>query len=176
MIRDIEPLAGYGEPYGLLCAALQDATKDWRQELDWKEEFALGPEVVTWRVRPNGQSIGAILLHMIIAEVAWFEWFVLGRAPSEEDRSLLLWNEIDVDEGKWPDPPAEPLTWYFGLQDRFRARTLEAVKDWPPAETLKEHYDRQVSMRWVLGHVIQHETYHGGQIVLIHDLWKAANS
>jgi uncharacterized damage-inducible protein DinB len=34
----------------------------------------------------------------------------------------------------------------------------------------------QMSLRWVLGHVIQHEAYHGGQIVMLHDLWKRSQT
>jgi uncharacterized damage-inducible protein DinB len=70
--------------------------------------------------------------------------------------------------------PSQPLSWYLDLHDRFRARTLEAVKSWPPADTLKDRAgeDNQYTPRWVLGHVIQHEAYHGGQIVMLYDLWK----
>jgi len=169
MLQDPAPLPGYAEPYGLLCAILQDATAEWRGEL-WGAD--LGPEVTIWRQRPGGPSIGAILLHMIGAEVFWFERFVLGREIDPEDKQTLMWGKIDVDEGVWPDVPSQPLSWYFALHDRYRARTLEAVKCWPSADTPKEHHDRQVTPRWVLGHVIQHEAYHGGQIVMLHDLWK----
>ena len=34
MLVDAEPLPGYQEPYGLLCAILQDGTNEWRWELD----------------------------------------------------------------------------------------------------------------------------------------------
>lgn len=173
MKKDTVPLPGYPEPYGLLCAILQDATIDWRSEI----HEDLGPEITTWRPRPGGQSIGAIILHMIIAEVFWFEQFALDRVISAEDKELLKWNEIDVDEGHWPDVPSQPLSWYFALHDRFRARTLEAVKSWPAADFLKDRAgeDWKYSMRWVLGHVVQHEAYHGGQIVMLYDLWKHRN-
>jgi uncharacterized damage-inducible protein DinB len=168
MVQDAVPLPGYPEPYGLLCAILQDATIEWRTEL-WDD---LGPEATTWRVRPGGQSIGALLLHMIQAELFWFEQFALGRDLDPEDEQLLLCGEIDADNGIWPEAPSQPVSWYFELHDRYRSRTLEAIKQWPPAESMKDHDGRQRSMRWVLGHVIQHESYHGGQIVMLYDLWK----
>jgi uncharacterized damage-inducible protein DinB len=168
VITDVQPLEGYQEPYGLLCAILQDGTREWRGELDAE----IGPDAVTWRPRPGGQSIGAIMLHIIAVEVSWIERFGLDRTIDDDEKRLLLWDEIDVDEGRWPDPPNEPLSWYFELHDRLRVRTLEAIKSFPPAETLKDSRHGQLSMRWVLGHVIQHESYHGGQIVTLHDLWK----
>jgi uncharacterized damage-inducible protein DinB len=168
MIRDVAPLPGYPEPYGLLCATLQDATAEWRGELP----DDVPREAVVWRARLGGPSIGAIALHMIQAEISWMESFALRRAISDEDKRLLLWDEIIVDESRWPDPPNEPLNWYFDLHDRYRTRTLQAVREWPSAETVRESRSGNgCSLRWVLGHIIQHEAYHGGQIVMLHDLW-----
>ncbi|MBS1724748.1 MAG: DinB family protein [Armatimonadetes bacterium] len=178
MSREASPLPGYPEPYGLLGAILQDATSDWREELTWfakdraELDAKLGRDFTTWRVRSGGQTAGAVILHMIIAELYWFEVFALDREVPAEDKALIKWSEINVDEGKWPEPPAEPLSWYFDLQDRFRTQALEAVKSWPSAATTKIHHGNPVSYAWVFGHVIQHESYHGGQILLIHDLWQ----
>jgi hypothetical protein len=74
----------------------------------------------------------------------------------------------------WPAPPRRPISWYFELHDRIRARTLESIKQWPAADATREHNGRPRSMRWVLGHVIQHEAYHGGQAVLLNRLWQIA--
>lgn len=58
MVKDAVPLPGYPEPYGLLCAILQDATCNWRSEIPCH----VGPEayrggqvlllVDLWRSRP----------------------------------------------------------------------------------------------------------------------------
>ncbi len=170
MVKDIAPLPDYPEPYGLLCASLQDATADWRAELP----ADLGPEAVTWRCRPGGQTIGAILLHMMFVELFWIENFVSGREIMADDAVPLMWDKIDVDKGLWPDPPAEPISWYFAMHDRYRARTLEAIKSWPAADTLldREGEPWKYTRRWVLSHVIQHETYHGGQVVMLEDMWR----
>jgi uncharacterized damage-inducible protein DinB len=172
MAKDVAPLEGFPEPYGLLSAILQDATADWRMEL-W---YDFGPEVATWRVRPEGQSIGAIILHMICVELYWIEQFALDRTIDAEDKKILMWDEIDVDSGKWPTPPAQPIQWYFELQDRYRARVLESIKSLPAADSLIQWGEEPVTPRWVFGHVIQHESYHGGQIVMLYDLWKSQNA
>jgi len=85
-------------------------------------------------------------------------------------------DEIDVDEWRWPEPPRQPISWYFELQNRIRARTLERIKEWPSPESSKELGGHPRTMRWVLGHVIQHEAYHGGQAVLLNRLWRLKES
>lgn len=169
---DAAPLPGYPEPYGLLCAILQDGTAEWRGEMDPD----LPDEAVAWQPRPGLHSIGALILHIAVAEIYWFERFALNREWDAEERRLLMADEIDVDDWRWPAPPVQPLAWYFQLHDRIRARTLESVKSWPPADAARVREGRETTMRWVLGHVIQHEAYHGGQAVLLGRLWHESRS
>ena len=168
MLIDVKPLPGYQEPYGLLCAILQDGTREWRWEID----PGLSPEAIVWQPYPGAHSIGAVIFHMIGAEVFWFERFALGREADPEEQRLIMAGEMDIDAWRWPSPPRQPLSWYFDLQDRIRARTLESIKRWPSPETSNEHHGDQKTMRYVLGHVIQHEAYHAGQAVLLSRLWQ----
>jgi len=167
MLIDAEPLPGYQEPYGLLCAILQDGTNEWRWELDQD----LSEEAVVWQPYPGAHSIGGIILHVISAEVFWFEKFALDLPGDPEEGKILMAEEVDVDAWNWPVPPRRPIAWYFELHSRIRARTLESIKKWPPADTAKDLHGNPRTMRWVLGHVIQHEAYHGGQAVLLNHLW-----
>ena len=169
MLRDTKPLPGYQEPYGLLAAVLQDGTKEWRGELG----DSLSAEAMVWQPHPGLHSVGAIILHIISVEIIWFERFVLHLPIDPEEKALLMMDEIDVDAEQWPEPPQRPLSWYFELQDRIRARTLEGLKRWPDPEETRKDGSRVVTPRWVLGHVIQHEAYHGGQAVLLDILRRA---
>lgn len=168
MLFDTEPLTGYVEPYGLLCAILQDGTREWRWELDPE----LGPDAMVWQPFPDTHSIGAVILHIIDVEIYWLERLALGLATDQAERQLLMADEIDQDAWVWPAPPREPLSWYFELHDRIRARTLENIKRWPPADEERSRGEDTFTYRWVLGHVIQHESYHGGQAVLLSRLWE----
>lgn len=172
MTYDVEPLPGYQEPLGLLCAILQDGTNEWRWEID--ED--LPEEAIVWQPYPGAHSIGAIILHIIDAEIGWFEEFALGQPMNPEERKLLMLDETDVDSWKWPTPPKERLSWYFELHDRIRKRTLESIKRWPSADTIKMHGEHGRTLRWVFGHIIQHEAYHGGQAVLLSRLWHLSQS
>lgn len=173
MLIDAKPLSGYPEPYDLLCAILQDGTNEWRWEIDPN----LGEEAVVWQPHPGLHSIGGIMLHIIGVEIFWFERFALGIASDPEERKLLMVEETDVDEWQWPEPPRQPINWYFEWHDRVRARTLERIKsEWPSADTSREWDGKPRTLRWVLGHVIQHEAYHGGQAVLLNRLWQLERS
>lgn len=163
MLNDANPLDGYREPYGLLCGILQDGTNEWRLELDQN----LGSDAMVWQPYPDMHSIGGVILHMIDAEVFWFEQVALGIAPDPEEEALLMGNECDQDSWRWPTPPQQPLSWYLALQDRIRARTLESIKRWGPPDQVVEWRGRESTLRWIFGHVIQHEAYHGGQAVLL---------
>lgn len=171
-IVDVTPLPGLRETYGLLAAILQDGTKEWRGELDPN----LPDEAVTWQAHPGGHSIGGVILEMIDVEIGWFEGYVLGRESDPEERKLLMAGQIDVDSWKWPTPHAKPLSWYFDLHDRIRQRTLEGLKEWPEPDSFIEKGNAKRSPRWVLGHVIQHEAYHGGQAVLLSRQWELSQS
>jgi hypothetical protein len=134
MLVDVEPLPGYPEPYGLLCAILQDGTREWRGELDPE----LPDEGVIWQPHPGAHSIGGVILEIMAVEVSWFERFVLGRPHDAEERKLLMADEIDVDAWRWPIPHRRPIKWYFDLHDRIRARTLESIREWPEPDRLIE--------------------------------------
>ena len=172
MLIDVEPLPGYQEPYGLLCSILQDGTNEWRWELDPD----LSEDAVVWQPYPGVHSIGAVMLHIIGVEIFWFERFALGLPPDPEERKLLMADEIDQEAWQWPVPHRKPISWYFELHDRVRARTLESIKKWPAPETAIEHRGDPKTLRWVFGHVIEHESYHGGQAVLLNRLWQLRGS
>lgn len=168
MLIDANPLPGYQDPYGLLCAILQDGTKEWRAELDPN----LGEAAVIRQPAPGMHSIGAIMLHIIAVEIFWFEKVALDLPYDPEEMKRLMWDDTDVDEWRWPAPHKKPISWYFDLHDEVRARTLEGIKKWPPADTVRGNEERSCTLRWILGHVIQHEAYHGGQAVLLNGLWR----
>jgi uncharacterized damage-inducible protein DinB len=168
MLFDAKPLLDLAAPYDLLGAILQDGTNEWR----WEMDPDMTRDGVVWQPYPGMHSIGAIILHIASVEVSWFERFVLGYDLNAEERSLLMTDSTDVDEWRWPEPPRESLPWYFDLHDRIRARTLEGLKAWPPADEFVVRGDDRRTPRWVLGHVIQHEAYHGGQAVLLGRLWQ----
>lgn len=167
MHQDIAPAPGYPEPYGLLVSMLQDTTSEWRGELPDE----ISAEAMMWQPFPGGHSMGAVFLHIIDVEISWLEGFVLGQKMDPEEEALYMTNDIDVDAVKWPTPPSQPLSWYVAEHNKIRTRILESIKRFRPADEPKAGKTRTITPRWVLNHVIQHEAYHGGQIVLLYEMW-----
>jgi uncharacterized damage-inducible protein DinB len=166
---DIEPTSGLPMEYGLLAAALQDGTREWREELD-----EVPDEAVWWQPFENGHSIGALILHMVDVEAFWIETVALERERSADELRELLSEEVDQYAFKWILPPKKPLAYYYEIQDRIRARTLESLKHLPDPATViaREGWSYSTTIRWILNHVVAHESYHGGQAVLLKALWE----
>lgn len=165
--EDIAPLPGYHPEIGLLLAALRDSTREWRENLG---EPPI--EAIVWQPAPGAHSIGALLLHIADVELFWFESFVGGSPPNPEDLKMLMSEEVRQYEGAWPQPPARPIEWYYDLLDRYRERAWKALEGVPSDRFFADGDEFETSLRWVVSHVVQHDAYHGGQAVLLHELWK----
>jgi uncharacterized damage-inducible protein DinB len=164
---DVKPVEGMDRQLGLLTAMLEAGTRDWREELG-----EVPDEAVIWQPFPDGHSIGAIILHIADAEAYWIEEVMARKERSPEELALLLSEETDQYVPRWPTPPAQPLSWYYGIHDRIRERTLKTLKQYDDPERISTRTRRDGSqwefpLRWILHHVITHEAYHGGQAVLI---------
>jgi len=168
---DIVTLPSYPEPYATLLAMLQNARKEWLEELEEPS-----PEAIVWQPYPNGHSIGSILLHIASAEAYWIEMVCLGRELDPERGKRLMSGEIDAWNGIWPTPPLEPLSYYLALMDEVRTQTLESVKSFGSAEALVENDWGIFTLKFVLTHLISHDSYHGGQAVLLSRMWTANSS
>jgi uncharacterized damage-inducible protein DinB len=169
---DVEPAQGYHSEFGLLVSNLIDGTREWREELG-----EVSPEAITWQAFPKGHSIGGVILHMIDTEAFWIETAALGRTRPENELIELMSHETDQYAFTWVVPPHQPLEYYFELQDRVRARTLESIKSLPDPATVisREGWAYEVTVRWILNHVASHEAYHGGQAVMLKALYERSH-
>lgn len=165
-LYDVNALPGYDPEIGLLLGALEDSTREWRESLGRPSV-----EAIVWQPTADAHSIGAVLLHMIDAEAYWLQSVLGGQRMSAEDSRLLMSEETRQYGGVWPTPPSEPIEWYFDLHERFRARSLEAMVGVDPARKI-ERKETTFTARWVVAHVVEHDSYHGGQAVLLHELYK----
>ncbi|MBS1715227.1 MAG: DinB family protein [Armatimonadetes bacterium] len=163
---DVKPLEGFHPETGLLLAALVDSTREWRENLE-----SPPVEALAWQPSPGSHSIGALILHIVDVESYWFENFAGGRERDPEETKLFLSEETQQYGASWPLPPAQPVEWYFDLHDRIRERSFEALRGIEPDKEFARR-DFTCTLRWVVAHVVQHDSYHGGQAVLLHELWK----
>ena len=179
-VRDLPMVAAAHPEIALLLRLLDESTTHWRNEMLYtvSDQFPEGwgrvePTVdqIVWQPFPGGHSIGAVLLHMAGVETFWLHEVASGRTIAEEKEMLLLAppaGQEAVDTVQWPTAPREPLSWYLDQLDAVRARTKELLRDASPDDIHTNKSDGQrLSIRWLLGYVALHDSYHGGQAVLL---------
>lgn len=169
MTYDISMEEGFeNREVALLFAALENSTREWRED-----ELGEVPDAaLLWKPIPSGYSIGGILLHMAWVEGYYFHDVLLGEARSPEELERLMSEQTDVDKGVWPSPPAQPLAWFYAQQDAVRERTRAALRAFHGDDVKQSRYGNTLTVRWLLAHVIQHDSYHGGQVVMLHEMYK----
>ena len=157
---------------GFLAAALVDSTREWRKEL---EHLELPPEAVTWQEQPGGVSVGALFLHIIEAEFWWFQAVAGGQPLSDEDVKRYQIDEIDQYADTWPTPPSLSIEDCFDMLQEARERSLALFPTIGPADRIVKRPDADTTytIRWIQLHIVQHDSYHGGQIVMLAKRWKA---
>lgn len=162
MIRyDVPPAPACHPEIGILLAALEDGTRHWREQLG-----DVDVETITWQPFSGGHSIGALMLHMADAEASWIETGIAGREFTPEDLAEFMTEETHQMAVDWPNPPARPIEYYDGILRRVRARTLETLREiQDPAEVRTER--NEYTLRWIVAHIVHHESYHGGQAVFL---------
>ncbi len=166
-LRDLAVDTDLDPQVGLLLAVLDDVTSEWREELG-----EVGEEAVLWQPFPGGHSIGALILHIADVEAHWLHEVGAGQPRPAEEVSRLLSNETDQYKVEWPNPPAQPLAWYFAQQDDVRVRTKRLIAEINDLEHIGQEGDESFTLRYLLNHVISHEAYHGGQAVLLSVLFE----
>lgn len=169
-LLDVAPTMGIDPEMGLLFATLEDGTREWMQYL-----ADVPDEVLVWQPTPGGHSIGGLMLHIADVEGLWIEERLLGRSRPEELLARLPTESAAVRAGNWNAPPAWPFAEYVDLLKTVRERTRALLAELPPPEHTIPHPRPgvRVTARWALAHVVHHESYHGGQAVLLKAQWDA---
>lgn len=152
---------------GIFAGSLVDSTREWRENLG-----EVAPEAVYWQPFHNGYSIGALMLHMVSCELWWIDHVSLGRPLPQGYFPMEFDATIRQDEGVWPTPPQEPLEWYYHLQNEARGRVLKSLTELADANRVCYRKEESFTVRWILAHVLEHDSYTGGQAVMLHQIYR----
>ncbi len=177
----IRPARGFRSPEAaVFVASLDDLTARMADEL-----HGLGPHALEWQPAPGRNSIGMLLAHCAIVEVAW-----MGPATGTTAIDFEGVLGIGRDDDGMPAAPGgrHPhalrgwrLADYLTLLKRARAFVRGIAKAWSPRELEQplrrewrtqnriQHYHR----RWILYHLLEHLAGHYGQMLLLKELAKA---
>ncbi|HEY0428547.1 MAG TPA: DinB family protein [Pyrinomonadaceae bacterium] len=163
--RTITAVEGFPKEIGFYL----DAWEKSRAEL--RESVAdLSKEELAQKLTPAAPQIGGLILHIGEAEASWIHSIVAERELSVEEKKAVHWcdtTETDFAEKGYTANDC------VRLLDKIGATSREILARFSD-EDLENliSYDRrgkrvEVSLRWVLCHLIDHEANHKGQIAML---------
>jgi uncharacterized damage-inducible protein DinB len=162
--RYVEPLAGFSKEIGYYLTSFQFGREQTKKLLE-----DLTPEEIAKRCLPNLHSIGAIALHLGECEYWYFQCIAAEKEMTDEGQKLSHFCdtfETDHDKGL----SAEYLINTLDTISEMNREFLDGLTD---ADLDKFHPrtdvtpPRELSLRWMLQLMIDHEGHHRGQISMI---------
>jgi|GEM_PF-1153404 uncharacterized damage-inducible protein DinB len=118
-----------------------------------------------WKPSPNTDSIGAITDHVIAAERNWLEQVLLQQAPP----AGAVPTQVSRSRPEHPRSGVTADVYLADLAEQYRRIMLfmAGLTDEQLQETRRSRSGREVTVEWVIQHLIAHVAYHTGQIVYI---------
>jgi len=121
---------------------------------------------------PNGNSIGQLLRHIAIVELDWMLTDICNGEPMPADAPAMI--QLD---GPMSDPGSRSIDDFFAALDYVRTQTKQRLKQFDgrrECEALRkyagEDVHKEFNVRWILFHLVEHESHHKGQIHLLRRL------
>ncbi len=162
----LEAADGFTESIGFYLSAMEEVRAQLREVV-----AGLSVEEMGRLAFDGAHSIGALVLHIGEAEWWWMRCMIAGHELTPQDRAQAYWDVL-------LDPEAVARKNYsaqFCLDEieRLRAQTrdiLTSLTDTDLERIYTHHNDKrtlEVSLRWVLHHLIDHEAQHKGQILML---------
>jgi uncharacterized damage-inducible protein DinB len=140
------------------------------------------PEQLEWQLRPGVNTIGMLLAHLAIVEVYWVE--VVGRGiESDEEANRIVHRTLGIrmeedgmplaEDGIHPRSLAgKTAADYLEILRKARAATHRVLRSWDDGRLVETRTvdGREVSLAWLLYHLVEHFAYHHGQIAQLASL------
>ena len=168
MRRDLETLENVHPTLSVLIETWRDGAREWLDNIEEPPPV----EAITWQPFENGPSIGGLLLHMIGCDLYWLESVVHGRPLDAESPAVAYDSTAMQDIVFWPTPPKNEWDWYLTLFTSSRKAVIADVIAFNQPEHTIQRNGREYTFQWIIAHLVEHDSYHGGQIVMLHEMWK----
>lgn len=162
----LSPAVGLSPEIGLALSAMEEVREQVREIVREMPDVELAR-----RAFPNTHPIGALLLHLCESEWWWMQAVVSGRELTDEEKRFVHWDVL-----KDPtvfDSRASSAEYCLGVLDQVRERTRQVLASFDDRDLerlfsyRRGDEQREVSLRWVLHHLVDHEAQHKGQILLL---------
>ena len=163
---ELSAAEGFPTGIGFYLSGLNDVREQLREAL-----VGMSDEQIGRRAVPGAHPIGALVLHIGEAEWWWIQCVVAGRKMNDDDRRVSHWDVLDDPDGFASKGYSAEycLDAIDGIRERTR-KDLALLTD-NDLDRLVSFERRgkttEVSLRWVLHHLMDHEAQHKGQILML---------
>lgn len=156
----IEPAEGYSPRIGIMVDMLEDL-KD-RISADVED---LSPQQTDYMIDEEGNSIGALLMHIVANEAYTQVETLEGRNWTDEEAAF--WNVAgELGTVSRENIKGKPISYYLDLWDDVRNKTLEGLKKRDDA-WFASMIEEGINYHWAWFHVLEHTANHMGQIASV---------
>lgn len=159
--RVIKPESGFTPQVGILVSMLNDLSN--RVERTVGE---MSQKDIDFLMDENSNSIGSLVLHLAAVEAYYQVYTFEGRSFNEQE--LEKWDTaMNLGDDARKEFKGHDIDYYLNIYKDVRKKTLKYLKDkdddWlneePPGSTMNNH--------WAWFHVMEHQSSHLGQILLL---------
>jgi uncharacterized damage-inducible protein DinB len=162
--RHVEPIPGFSRDIGYYLASFQFGRAQTKELL-----LDLTNEEIARRFLPELHSIGAIALHLGECEYWYFQTIAMEKEMTDEGQKLSHFcdaMETDHDKGLSAEYLINTLDTISEMNREFLAGLKDDDLDkFHPRNDVEPA--RELSLRWMLQLLIDHEAHHRGQISMI---------
>lgn len=159
--RSITAEEGYTPQIGVLVAMLNDLSD--RVERTVKD---LSVEEVDYLLDENANSIGTLIMHLAATEKIYQVYTFEKREFNKEEEKE--W-QVAMSMGKKAQKKfkGNEVDEYLKVFKEVRAKTLEFLKDKADEWLTQNTFDGNMNHHWAWFHVMEHQSSHLGQILLL---------
>ena len=164
--RILAPVAGFSDELAFYLGGLEELRNRLRKTVSdlTRDELAA-------RAFPHAHQIGNLILHLGESEAGWIWQIIAGKELNEEEKNFVHWNDTtERDFSEKGYSAAECLE----RIDEISRQSREILSSFSDADLDKFFgYERdngqkvEVTLRWVLVHLLDHEAVHRGQISML---------
>lgn len=171
--RTINPVEGFSREIGFYLDAWEKSRAELRESVS-----DLSREELARRISPEAHQIGNLLLHIAESEAGWILSIVTGKELDDEIKKFAHWNDSTETDFAAKNYTARECVERI---DKIGAMSREVLAKFTDEDLEKLiGYDRrgkrvEVSLRWILCHLIDHEANHKGQIAMLKRLFRENN-